>query len=62
MDIKQNIKGCVEILYDFGIINTRKHKELQKRVDKEELKAYDEVASLIEEIATSITDFTEGGA
>ena len=59
MDIKQNMRGCIEILHDFGIANSAKCDELYARVDKGELTAYKEISTLLEEVTTTLLEIAE---
>ena len=53
------MQGCIEILNDFEIINYKKYKELQKRVEAGDKEAYAEISKLLEEVTSSIDDIAE---
>lgn len=59
LDIKKSLKGCVDILQDFGIINPKKYRELSERVDMEDKEAYGEISVLLEEVAVSAKELAE---
>ena len=52
--------GCVEILKELEIINPAKYKELNERVLGGDLKAYSEISELLEEVANSAKELSEG--
>jgi hypothetical protein len=56
------MKGCVDILKEFGIVNNHKYGELHRRVEKEDLSAYKEISALLEEVTTSVKELSVEGA
>ena len=60
MDIMQSMRGCVEILKEFEIINGSKYMQLQKRVAESDVSAYQEISELLEEVVTSASELAKG--
>ena len=52
--------GCVEILKELEIINPAKYKELNERILGGDLKVYNEISELLEEVANSAKELSEG--
>ena len=60
MKVRRSMLGCVEILKELEIINPAKYKELNERVLGGDLKAYSEISELLEEVANSAKELSEG--
>lgn len=58
--VRNSMMGCVEILREFSIINQEKYDDLNRRVLVGDLKAYSEISELLEEVANSAKELSEG--
>ena len=60
MKVRRSMLGCVEILKELEIINPAKYKELNERILGGDLKVYSEISELLEEVANSAKELSEG--
>ena len=60
MKVRRSMLGCVEILKELEIINPAKYKELNERILGGDLKVYNEISELLEEVANSAKELSEG--
>ena len=60
MKVRRSMMGCVEILKELEIINPAKYNELNERILGGDLKVYNEISELLEEVANSAKELSEG--